>query len=58
MMSVLRLLLLPFAWLFGLVLSVRHVLYDRGWLKSTTPDMPTIAIGNIDFCGPGKTPHL
>ncbi len=58
MMAALRLLLLPFSWLFGLVLSIRHLLYDHGWLKSTAPDLPTIVIGNIALGGTGKTPHV
>lgn len=57
-MSSLRLLLLPFSWLYGVVLRVRHLAYDQGWLKSTTPAIPAIAIGNIALGGTGKTPHV
>jgi len=57
-MSALRLLLLPFAWLYGLGLRARHLLYDRGWLASTRPVLPTIVFGNIALGGTGKTPHV
>ncbi len=57
-MAALRLLLLPFSWLFGLVLCIRHLLYDHGWRKSTAPDLTTIVIGNIALGGTGKTPHV
>ncbi|HRH39616.1 MAG TPA: tetraacyldisaccharide 4'-kinase, partial [Flavobacteriales bacterium] len=56
--SALRLLLLPLAWLYGAALMVRHALYDGGILKSTTPEIPTIIIGNLALGGTGKTPML
>ncbi|MFT3886389.1 MAG: tetraacyldisaccharide 4'-kinase [Flavobacteriales bacterium] len=57
-MDALRLLLLPFSWLYALVLRIRHGLYDAGLLKSTTPAVPTIVIGNVALGGTGKTPHV
>lgn len=57
-MAALRLLLLPFSWLYTLVLRLRHALYDRGWLRSSTPEVPTINVGNIALGGTGKTPHV
>lgn len=53
-----RLLLYPFALLYGLVLRIRHALYDLGLLKSTSPALPTIIIGNVALGGTGKTPHV
>ncbi|MBQ9435499.1 MAG: tetraacyldisaccharide 4'-kinase [Bacteroidales bacterium] len=56
-MRTLRLLLLPLAWLYGGVAALRRYLYRRGWLKSYTPSVPTICIGNLRVGGTGKTPH-
>lgn len=53
-----RILLWPFATAYGLVLVLRHALYDQGILRSTRPDIPTIAIGNLALGGTGKTPLL
>jgi len=57
-MPFLRIALLPFAWLYGAVLAVRHALYDSGILRSIRPSVPTIAIGNLALGGTGKTPMM
>lgn len=53
----LRPLLWPLSQLYGLITFLRNVAYDRGWLKSHTPDIPLVCIGNINAGGSGKTPH-
>lgn len=53
-----RLLLLPLAWIYGCVIRLRNVFYDRGWLKSFAFDFPIILIGNLSTGGTGKTPHV
>ena len=52
-----RRLLAPLAWLYALVLLVRHKLYDWGILKSVGFDVPTVCVGNLALGGTGKTPH-
>ena len=48
---------MPFAWLYGLVVSIRNLMFDVGMLKSRTFPMPVICVGNITVGGTGKTPH-
>ena len=40
-----------------LVLWLRNTCYDWGLMRSVTPDVQTISIGNITVGGTGKTPH-
>lgn len=53
----LKLLLLPFAFLYGCVLHIRHFLYDRRLLTQVSFNFPVIVIGNLEAGGSGKTPH-
>lgn len=55
-MRILSLLLRPLSWLYGLILWIRHWLYDRGLLYSKSFDQPIIKIGNLSMGGTGKTP--
>ena len=50
-------LLLPLAWLYDLVTSVRNFMYDCGLLKSVSHDLPVICVGNLTVGGTGKTPQ-
>ena len=49
--------LMPFSWLYGLVVCIRNLMFDVGMLKSRTFPLPVICVGNITVGGTGKTPH-
>ena len=49
--------LLPLSWLYGLVVSIRNLMFDVGMLKSKTFPLPVICVGNVTVGGTGKTPH-
>lgn len=57
-MILLRKLLFPFAVLYGIVTSIRNYLYDVGFFKSYTFNIPIIAVGNLSVGGTGKTPMI
>lgn len=57
-MQHLRLLLLPFAWIYGCITYFRNVFYDFGVFKSFPIPKKSICIGNLSVGGTGKTPHV
>lgn len=57
-MLLLRILLLPFALLYGAAIAVRNFLYRSGILNRTQFDIPIICVGNLSAGGTGKTPHI
>ena len=57
-MNILRKILFPFAILYGFITSIRNFLFDKGILKSTSFDIPVIAVGNLSVGGTGKTPQI
>ena len=56
-MKLLRKILFPIAIIYWLVTFIRNWLYDVGFFKSKSYNLPIIAIGNLSAGGTGKTPH-
>jgi len=57
-MNLLRKILFPFAVLYGFITTIRNYLFDKEILKSTSFDVPVIAVGNLSVGGTGKTPQI
>ncbi len=53
-----RIILIPFSWLYGLVIWIRNSCYDLGLFQSRDFNIPVISVGNINVGGTGKTPHV
>lgn len=51
-----RLLLVPFSLLYGVVIKARNWLFDAGFLRSESFNLPVICVGNLAVGGSGKTP--
>jgi tetraacyldisaccharide 4'-kinase len=57
-MKLLRMLLFPFAILYGAITAMRNYFYDRGWLSDKSYDFPVICVGNLSVGGTGKSPMI
>ena len=53
-----RVLLLPFAILYGIIIFIRNKLYDKNYLSSVDFNFPLICVGNISVGGTGKSPMV
>jgi tetraacyldisaccharide 4'-kinase len=58
MIGTTRILLFPFAILYGCITLLRTSLFRWGVLKTFQPPIPTIVVGNLSMGGTGKTPHV
>ena len=53
-----RILLLPFSFLYGMVVRFRNFLFDIGVLKQHSFKSFVINVGNLSAGGTGKSPHV
>src|SRR5688500_18010875 len=53
-----RILLLPFALIYGLVVWLRNLLYDKMIFRSASFGLPVICVGNLSVGGTGKSPMV
>lgn len=57
-MNLKKIFLFPFAVIYGIITSLRNLLYDWKFLQSKSFDVHTICVGNLAVGGTGKTPHV
>jgi tetraacyldisaccharide 4'-kinase len=53
-----RVLLLPLAVLYGVIIYIRNWMYKKQYLKSVTFNLPIICVGNLSLGGTGKSPMV
>ena len=53
-----RVLLLPFAILYGWIVTLRNWMYTKKYLKSVHFNLPIICVGNLSLGGTGKSPMV
>lgn len=56
--KLIRYLLFPIAFLYGLIVRLRNYGYEKKILKSVVFDLPVICVGNLSVGGTGKTPMV
>ena len=53
-----KIILFPFACIYGFITGLRNRLFDWKILPSRSFDFPVISVGNLSAGGTGKTPHI
>ena len=53
-----HILLRPLSFVYGIVITLRNILYDAGVFRSYSFSLPVICVGNLTVGGTGKTPHV
>lgn len=53
-----RVLLFPFACLYGFIVKIKNYLYDKEIIKSIEFNFPVICVGNLSVGGTGKSPMV
>jgi len=56
--NILQLIVYPISLFYGVLTSIRNLLYDGGIFKSVKFDFPIINVGNLNMGGTGKSPHI
>lgn len=56
-MGLIKVILFPFACVYGLVTDLRNKFFDWGIFPSKSYQVPVISVGNLSAGGTGKTPH-
>ena len=58
MLKSFRYLLFPFAFIYGAIIWLRNLFFDKNILKSASFNFPVICVGNLAVGGTGKTPMV
>ena len=53
-----RILLLPFSLVYGMIIYIRNWMFDKNLLRSATFNLPIICVGNLSVGGTGKSPMV
>ena len=53
-----KILLIPFALMYGFLISISNWMYKIGWLKSVSFSIPVISVGNLSVGGAGKSRRI
>ncbi|PWT95344.1 MAG: tetraacyldisaccharide 4'-kinase [Bacteroidetes bacterium] len=53
-----RVLLFPFALVYGLIIIIRNYLYDKNIIRAVEFNFPVLCVGNLSVGGTGKSPMV